>query len=120
MEIVADGGVLKVVCARCSYHCSSLAYRAYRRSRVCDNCDVILKHKIQRGLCRHDNASLLAEAAAAEDADVCSSTIDEGLLNRNNEPLCSNVSLPSCHYKHGTFNVRFTRNYCVHIYHIYV
>lgn len=92
MQAVADAvTVMKVVCAGCSYHCSPLAYRAYRRSRICDNCDVILKHKTQRGLRRHDNASAAAEPAA-EDADVCSSTIDDELLSRSNQPLCSNVS----------------------------
>jgi len=63
---------------------------AYRRRRVCDNCDVILKHKTQRGLRCHDNASLAA-GPAVEDADACLSTIDDELLSRNNQPLGSNV-----------------------------
>jgi len=106
--------VFKVICASCSRHCLPLAYRAYRRSRVCDNCDVILKHKTQQGLGCHDNASSPAAATAAGDAAVCS--IDEELLNRNNQPLGSNVSQyfnltapfygPSCCIFWGRFRVR--------------
>jgi len=94
---------VQVVCGGCSRQCAPLAYRAYRRSRVCDNCDLILRHKTQPGFRCHDNASSaagpLTQAAAARDVeDLCSATIDDELIARNNQPLCSNVSFRGFFY----------------------
>jgi len=106
---------VQVVCGGCSRQCAPLAYRAYRRSRVCDNCDLILRHKTQPGFRCHDNASSaagpLTSAAAARDVeDLCSATIDDELIARNNQPLCSNVSFRGFLYRCGKYNNPFCRN----------
>jgi len=88
LNYLLTGGI-QVVCGSCSRQWAPLAYMSYRLRRVCDNCDLVLRHKTQRGLRCHGDSSLAA-GPAVDAADVC--LIGDELLSRNNQPLGSNVS----------------------------